>query len=198
MKLYTVKRWTGKWEDVPSLDINEKYRLTPDTVSATAQIAYDDENIYVRLETDEYEHRNVEMPPFGEPCQDSCLEFFFSPIEGDTRYFNVEVNSNLCFYVGMGHSIEDLVRIIPENGYDIFSPKVEMKEGGWSVEYKIPAEFVKLFFPYFSLYAGKKMRANCYKCADKTTPPHYLSWNLVEGEKYIFHKSHCFGEMIFE
>ncbi len=198
MNMYTVKRWTGKWEDIPSLDIAEKYRKTPDTVTARAQIAFDEDNLYVRLETEEYEHRNVETGPIGMPCEDSCLEFFFSPVEGDTRYFNIEFNSNCCMYLGMGHSIDDLVRLIPdEKGADVLSPKVEMKDGGWSIEYTIPVSFVKIFFPYFSLYAGKRMRANCYKCADKTEPPHYLSWNPVTTDNFTFHRSECFGEMIF-
>lgn len=198
MRTYTIKRWTGNWEDVPSLDMDKRYHETPANVFARAQIAYDDENIYVRLETEEYEHRNVEMPPYGLPCEDSCLEFFFAPVEGDRRYFNIEINSNSCIYFGIGHSIKDLIRLIPDEHREILFPKIKMKEGGWSVEFVITADLIKIFFPQYTIYSGKKIRANCFKCADKTTPPHYLSWNHLTLGEPSFHDIECFGEMIFE
>ena len=46
-------------------------------------------------------------------------------------------------------------------------------------------------------FEGKKIRSNCFKCSDNSTPPHYLSWNLVEGEPFTFHKPECFGIMTF-
>ena len=53
-------------------------------------------------------------------------------------------------------------------------------------------------FTVFKAYSGKKMLANCYKCADKSEPPHYMAWSPIVGEPFRFHRPECFGEMIFE
>ena len=199
MKTYEIKRMTkgGDWSDKPVLNIDIPYRLTPDTVKAWAQLAYDDEAILVRLWTEEYEHRAVETGPIGSPCEDSCLEFFFCPMEGDARYLNFENNAIGCCYLGIGTGIPDLIRLVPDSEEDIFDRKVKKFEGGWEITYKFPYELIRRFFPEFKVYEGKKIRANCFKCADKTEPPHYLSWSPVTREKFTFHAPECFGTMTF-
>ncbi|MBQ5747163.1 MAG: hypothetical protein IIV81_04390, partial [Clostridia bacterium] len=121
MKSYEIKRFQGGFDEIPFLEIEEKYLETPDNVSARAQIAYDDEGFLVKLQTKEYEHRAVETGPLGSPCEDCCLEFFFSPMENDGRYFNIEFNSNTCMYLGFASSIKDLKRIVYESK-NPFSP----------------------------------------------------------------------------
>lgn len=200
MRSYTIKRMTegGDWSDKPIMEIDTPYWDTPETVRAWAQIAYDDEAILVRMWTEEYEHRAVETGPLGMPCEDSCLEFFFCPIEGDERYFNFENNAIGCFFLGMGSNLANHVRLVPDMEEDMFCREVKKFDGGWEITYKFPYEFICRFFPEFKVYSGKRMRANCYKCADKTEPPHYLSWNPVYKEGFTFHRPECFGEMVFE
>lgn len=200
MKAYQIKRMTdgGDWSDKPIIYIDTRYFDTPETVKAWAQLSYDDEAILVRLWTEEYQHRATETGPVGAPYEDCCLEFFFSPMEGDGRYFNFENNSIGCCFLGIGTGLSDLVRLIPDTEEDIFDRKVTKFEGGWEITYKFPYEFVRRFFPDFKVYSGKKIRANCYKCADLTEPPHYLSWSAVPTENFTFHRPDCFGEMIFE
>ena len=99
MKTYEIKKMTAyDWSDKPIIDIDTPYLDTPETVKAWAQIAYDDEAILVRLWTEEYQHRATETGPVGKPYEDCCLEFFFSPMEGDLRYFNFENNAIGCYY----------------------------------------------------------------------------------------------------
>ena len=199
MKTYEIKRMNegGDWSDKPVLNIDTPYRQTPDTVKAWTQLAYDDSAILVHLWTEEYEHRAVETGPFGSPCEDSCLEFFFCPMEGDARYLNFENNAIGCYYLGIGTGIPDLIRLIPDSEEDIFDRKVKKFEGGWEITYKFPYELIRRFFPEFKVYEGKKIRANCFKCADKTEPPHHLSWSPVTREKFTFHAPECFGTMTF-
>ncbi len=187
----------GDWSDKPILNIDTSYINTPDTVKAWAQLAYDDEAILVRLWTEEYEHRALETGRFGDPYKDCCLEFFFSPMENDPRYFNFENNSNGCYYLGIGTGLSDLIRLIPKSEEDIFERKVTKFEGGWEITYKFPYELIRRFFPDFKVYEGKTIRANCFKCADMTEPPHYLSWNPVTAKKFTFHTPECFGTMTF-
>ncbi len=200
MKTYEIKKMTAPadWSDKPIIEIDTPYLDTPDTVKAWAQIAYDDEAILVRLSTKEYEHRAVETGPVGKPYEDCCLEFFFCPMEGDSRYFNFENNAIGCYFLGVGSGLDDLVRLVPETDEDIFDRKVTKFEGGWEINYKFPYSFIKRFFPDFTVYEGKKIRANCFKCADLTNPPHYLSWSPVSTEKFTFHRPDCFGEMVFK
>ena len=40
------------------------------------------------------------------------------------------------------------------------------------------------------------LRANFYKCGDKTAHPHYLSWSPIHTEKPDFHRPEFFGELI--
>ena len=43
--------------------------------------------------------------------------------------------------------------------------------------------------------AGKVIRANCYKCAEKTSKEHYMSWSKIEGPKLSFHQPQYYGYM---
>lgn len=200
MKQYSVARVDSApvWEDIDVAEINIPYLETGDDIKAFGQLAFDDERIYVHLYAIESDILANHTGPLGSPCEDSCLEFFFCPIEDDTRYFNIEFNTNKCVYLGIGSNVDNLVRLIPEKDVlETLSPEVEYTEGGWEITYSIPYEFVRQFFPNFTTPAGKSLRANFYKCADLTNPPHYLSWNEIVGEPFTFHKQHCFGQIKF-
>ncbi len=199
MRFYSIHKVgaTPDWTTLPSLTIDHPYLDTPDTITAGAQIGYDNDALLVHLWTTETEVRAVENGPLGMPCEDSCLEFFFGPMENDIRYFNLEFNSNGCMYLGFGSCIDDLIRLVPDEAEQIFAPQITKREDGWEIIYHIPYSFIRRFFPDFVVYEGKTIRANCYKCADLTTPAHYLSWNPIEGDPFTFHRPTCFGTMSF-
>ncbi len=200
MKEYKIKKFCGKpdWSTIPSLSIDVPYENTPDTITAGAQICYNDEAIYVHLSTVEEEIRAVEKGPLGMPCEDSCLEFFFSPMDDDIRYFNFEFNANGCLFLGLGKSLTELVRLVPDEQKNIFEPKISMTKDGWEIYYKVPYTFIRHFFPNFEIKPGKKVRANCYKCSDLSNPPHYLAWSAVPAQEELsFHMPEYFGIMEF-
>ena len=198
MKEYTIKKVQGTpdWSSVPTLPIDDRYFDTPDAIEAHAQICYNEEAICVHLSTVEENVRAVERGPVGMPCEDSCLEFFFCPNEGDGRYFNIEFNSVGCMFLGMGPNVEELIRLIPEE--EPFNPEIVKREDGWEIFYTVPYSFIRRLFPDFKVYSGKKIIANCYKCADKSEPPHYMAWSPIVGEPFRFHRTECFGNMTFE
>lgn len=199
LKEYKVKRISGKpdWASIEPINIGVRYRDTKDDVTAEAKFCYDDEGIFVHLSTTE-PHSPAKGKDFlCEPCLDSCLEFFFSPVEGDERYMNIEFNPNGIYYFGIGTSIKTLVRLVPENR-NVFGAKIKKRNDGWSITYKVPVEVVKMFFPNFSLYSGKVMRANCYKCVEVAEEPNFLAWNDIGGPTLNFHRPHLFGKFIFE
>lgn len=197
MREYTIVRRPEQldWSTVPALQIDQWMRTEPMPVSAQAQLCYDDEALHIRLSAVE---ENIRAELFGkldEICEDSCLEFFFCPIPGDRRYFNIECNLNGCLFLGFGPNVDELVRLIPENPSIV--PQARRIEGGWETVYAIPYRFVRQFFPEFSPAPGGSIRANCYKCGDKTEKPHYLAWNPVSYQRCAFHNPDAFGIMHF-
>lgn len=200
MNYYKIKRATEKinWSTVEALEMTNRYLDTPKEIRAFAQICYNGEGIHLHLWSENDDVRAVERDILGAPYQDSCLEFFFSPMENDVRYFNIEFNLNLCLYLGIGRNLADHTRLVHSEGAEIFSPKASLTESGWEIYYTIPYKFIHRFFPDFSAEQGRTVRANCFKCADLTTPANYLSWSPVTAEPFSFHKPECFGIMEFE
>lgn len=185
------------WNLIPSASINHPYQSDGVNITASAQLCYDDSALYVHLSAKEANIRAEGTGLLDAPCEDSCLEFFFSPINGDIRYMNFEYNPNCCVYVGMASCVEDLVRFIPEVEFP-FSPKVNRTEDGWEITYQIPYSFVRRYFPEFSPCSGYEMRGNFFKCGDLTNPPHYFTWNELSGNVLSFHRPCDFGLLVFE
>ena len=197
MREYTIARTydAPDFSTVEALPIDTLLWCPEVPITAQAQICYDETALYVRLSAQEPNIRAEERGPLGVPCVDSCLEFFFCPIEGDDRYLSIECNPNGCLYLGFCNTGRRIIRLLPDEVKAI-EPTVEMTEGGWSVTYAVPADYVRLFFPAFELKPGKTIRANCYKCGDLTVQEHYMSWNPVEVVDPDFHVPAFFGKMI--
>lgn len=199
MKSYTIIRKPNilDWTKIPFAKIDIQLQDTPVDISATGQLCYDDEFLYVRLTAREKNIRAEYTGPLDPPCEDSCLEFFFCPIYGDDRYFNIEYNPNCCIYLGIGSGINDLVRLIPESGIPFF-PNVVRTDCRWEITYQIPFEFIRRFFPDFTPVSGTKMYGNFYKCGDLTVTEHYLCWNKINANPVSFHRPCDFGILKFE
>ena len=201
MRTYTITRQNAPvcWQKVEALPIDLVQLGCGAPIVAKAQICYDDNALHIRLTAVEAEIRAEETSPLGAPCEDSCLEFFFSPIFGDPRYINVEYNPNGCVFLGIGNKVNgkiNLYRIVNEEMP--FTPQITQTNDGWCVEYSIPYSFIRHFFPEFDPKSGYQMRANCYKCGDKTVTPHYFAWNPLAPGVETFHSPECFGTMVFE
>lgn len=203
MKTYTITKVSGvpQWDDIPVLEMNESYRKTLDEIPVRAwtQVAYNDEALLIRQRALEPVIRAELTGMMDEVCEDSCLEFFFCPVEGDLRYFNIEYNPNTSRYLGFGTGIPDLVRLTLDSKKDSFFPKVTYFDGGWELNYQIPFAFIRLFFPNFDPAPGKAIRANCSKCGNKTATPHWLTWNRVpfSPTSFTFHRPDQYGRMVF-
>ena len=199
MKSYTImkKPESLDWACVPIAPIDIQLQKETVDILATAQVCYDEEALYVHLVAKEKNIRAEYTDVLSSVCKDSCLEFFFSPIWGDDRYFNIEYNPNCCIYLGIGSGIHDSMRIVP--GADIpFSPKAIRTEDGWEITYQVPFEFIRRFFPTFAPTSGTKMRGNFYKCGDLTVQPHYLCWNMITSNPVSFHRPCDYGILEFE
>ena len=68
----------------------------------------------------------------------------------------------------------------------------------WVVEYKIPFEILQDYFPVRIPSSGVEWKANLYKCGDKTSHPHWLTWSGIDLAQPDFHQPIYFGTLVFE
>ena len=90
---------------------------------------HDDEKIYVHQVAHEKNIRAELTDKLGSICTDSCMEFFFSPVPEDGRYFNIELNLNGAIFLGFGHGRADSIRLIPEDHKKLFQHPHEQNGG---------------------------------------------------------------------
>jgi hypothetical protein len=134
--------------------------------------------------------------------EDSCVEFFVSPGD-DGIYYNFEFNGIGTCLMGSGysragrergaHEIIAQIRRVTSAGKD----PVPEKKGSfsWTLTAAIP---LTVFYRHqVSELKGKRFRANFYKCGDKLSVPHYVTWNPVGTEKPDFHQPEYFGLLEF-
>lgn len=198
MKTYTLKKVSGApdWSKIEVMPIDNLLWTDSIDVTAQAQLCWDEDAIYLRMEAVEPHIRQVETGPLDEICNDSCLEFFVQPTEAPI-YLNFEINPLCNYLIGQGDgSVHDRLRIRVPDFETRMEPKVEFTKTGWVLTYKVPFAFIRLFFPQFKAAAGVTMRANLFKCGDETVKPHFLAWSPVVSEEPMFHIPEYFGQLI--
>lgn len=134
--------------------------------------------------------------------EDSCVEFFVSPSD-DGIYYNLEFNALGTCLLGCGTGRADRERVDPHviAGIRCLSsegntPFPEKKgDFAWTLTIAIP--FIVFYRHNITSLSGKKFSVNFYKCGDKLSKPHYLTWNPVETMKPDFHRPEYFGELKF-
>lgn len=198
MRTYTIirKKNDQPWDQVPVLFVDNHQWRPQIPISMQAQLCYDDEALYIRMQATEANIRAEETGPIGHPCKDSCMEFFFCPHNDELKYLNIELNINTCLTMRLCHGPVGNVRLLPDK--TLLDPKAERTADGWVLEYKIPHALVRQFFPHYAPESGRHIRANCYKCGHETVQPHYLTWNYVDLPNISFHCPEHFGTMFFE
>lgn len=198
MNTYTI----SYTEKAPNWNVLEKAALDcrlwgyPTDVAAYGQLAYGPDRLYVHLHADERQQRAENRGLLDQPCEDSCLEFFFRPVAEDPRYLNIEMNPNRCLYLGIGTGRDDLTRLLPPGGADQLHAHVERSEAHWDLYYELPYALLRLFFPDFT--PSGTITGNFYHCGDLTVQEHYLSWNPLTCPDPDFHRPEYFGQLHFE
>ena len=137
----------------------------------------------------------------GYVCNDSCVEFFFSPsADNSAGYFNFEINSNPTYLFGYNPVGGKEVYVEwDESEYKLTSTKASDECGDyWQIDLTVPYALVKKYVPEFDTSAGTVWRGNVYKCGKHNQPEHYGSWSPVETEGPNFHRPEFFGEFVME
>ena len=216
MRRYTVRRIEASALEQAAFEraeVGQVDQVRPESSDHRPEVTFralhDGADLYVRFDVKDRYVRSVQTAYQAPVCTDSCVEFFVQPKAGK-GYFNFEVNAGgtlLLYYV------EDPTRT--GQGLAKFTPvpeawgrRVEIRPSlppvvdperaeplAWHVSYKVP-------FALFEAFAGEVgkggavWRANFYKCGEKTSHPHWLSWSPVTALN--FHLPACFGELALE
>lgn len=183
-------------EETEKIQIDKLLWTTDTAIKAYAQLFCGTDRLFVHLHADEKPIRAEGEGLLDEPCLDSCLEFFLSPVDKDMRYINIEMNPSFCLYFGIGTGNGDLVRILLPGGEQALNANCRRKSDFWDLYYEPPFSLIRLFFPDFK--AEGSMRGNFYKCGELTEHKHYIAWNPVECETPDFRCPEYFGELLFK
>lgn len=203
--LWENKFWKGSEAQSLKNFMGSRPSHFPDT---QVKLKYDSNNIYVIFRVKDHYIRAVAKETNGRVYEDSCVELFFTPGPDVNRgYFNLETNCNGVFLlqyhlnngkkqgfvdlkdagkIEMAHSLDKNV----EN--EITEPLI------WTIEYKIPFSILSKYMDVDKPGSGVRWRANFYKCGDKTSHPHWLTWAPVVFPKPNFHLPEFFGWLEFK
>jgi hypothetical protein len=213
---YTVKRIPAaalERADFSRAEVGRIEQVRPESSDHRPEtefrVLHDGESLYVRFDVKDRYVRSVQTAYQGPVYTDSCVEFFVRP-RLDKGYFNFEVNAGgalLLSYVedptrtASGFARYAMVEEAWGGRVEIRSslpPVVEPEVPGpleWHVSYKVPLALLERYAGEVGR-SGSVWRANFYKCGDKTSHPHWLSWSPVTALN--FHLPACFGELSLE
>lgn len=195
-ELYTVVK-TGNepdWSNVPVLQIDKVLWTEDFGIRAQGQLCYSDDALFVHLSAVEKDIRAENTEPLSPVYEDSCLEFFFMMVDAP-NYYNFEINPNGCLCMQFGPKKTDRIDIVRADAKEYFDIHGDRTSDGWEIFYKIPLEFIRLFYPDYQF--DGELAANFYKCGNKTVNKHYLSWSPIHLETPDFHCPEYFGVIRF-
>ncbi|HBT85962.1 MAG TPA: hypothetical protein DEB12_08685 [Porphyromonadaceae bacterium] len=178
------------WED----EFSEK-------MPVSVRVAHNNESIYLYYTVIGEELRAVNTEDFGSVWEDSCVEFFMQR-EGETGYRNFECNvlgallSRVHESRDKGVSQTELMSSIYRHSTINHRYQSGRQVSDWSMYLEIPKK--ALGFKDNESLSGQRIRANFYKCGDKTPKPHYLSWNPIDLPEPNFHVPQFFGLLELE
>lgn len=219
-KTYKVARLEGEmkidadwnkpqWQGAEPVTLENYMGERPEHFPRTqAKLMYDDENLYVIFKVDDRYVKAVHEGYQSAVCQDSCVEFFFTPgVDIGVGYFNVEMNCAgtmlLCHQKSRGVEVvgladEDLDKVEIANSMPGLVTEEIPEPVTWTLEYRLPLEILVKYAPVARPQSGVVWKANLYKCGDQTSHPHWLTWSYIDLPAPDFHRPDFFGELVFE
>ena len=178
---------------------SDKYPYSPEVYF---QLFHTGKWLMVRFEVFEKYTAALVTQDNGNVWNDSCVEFFIAL--DDEIYYNFEVSCIGVLLLGARKSREkfelaprELVSIIKRSTTFPFGKPFRERLGNnhWSLTLSIPPQ--TLFKHNLTDWSGLSERANFYKCGDKLTQPHFLSWCPIKTLDPNFHRPDFFGWIQF-
>lgn len=221
--VYTIKRaavtpelkgkWDGPaWSVADTAEVNHFHPQSNDHHPVTlARVLYDDKGIYVMFKVKDKYVRSTATGYQSRVCSDACAEFFVQPKPGK-GYFNFEMNCGgqlLLFYITdptrttdgfkerkeVDWNLAKEIRIYHSLPAKVYPER--KKDTEWRIEYFVPRELFEHYVGPLGDLAGQEWRGNFFKCADKSSHPHWATWAPI-GEELNFHQPKFFGTMKLE
>lgn len=186
------------WQRTPVLSINCAPWGDTYNPEAQAQLAFlQGQGFAVRMACREQSPVAMETAPDTPVFLDSCMESFlhFRPDSPQHGYLNFEVNANgtMLAQYGLGRAPRTYLL---EAGCSQPDVQVSKDENGWQIEYLIELPLLQHWYGPLCFEAGKRVRANFYKCGSRTAPPHHLCWSPIDTPAPDFHAPQFFGELV--
>ena len=192
--LDTALELEGARFDISEVNWPSDYPYAP---FAHGRIARTEDALVVDFRVSGLDLRARNLEDNQQQWEDSCVEFFVEDPDG-SLYYNFEINPLGKVLAARGASRTGRVQRPREEMQQILrTAQLEGEqdfEGGiwnWRVTLVIPFELIGVD----SEALPEQLRANFYKCGDKTAHPHYVSWNPVETPAPDFHRPEYFGQL---
>jgi len=193
--LDTVLELSGARFDVDCVNWPEAFPYAP---LCGGRIARTQDALVVDFRVSGLDLRARNTEDNGRQWEDSCVEEFIQDPE-DGNYYNFEINALGKVLACTGPDRHNRTPRPVEEMEDIL--RFSQVEGGPIEEEGIHTWRVGVVIPFYLIGIDPEnlpgsIRANFYKCGDKTAHPHFLSWSPVETLRPDFHRPEFFGELI--
>lgn len=168
----------------------------PKLLPVSVRIAHDGEHLYLYYQVTGEVIRAVNTEDFGSVWEDSCVEFFMQR-QGEKTYRNFECNVLGVLLAAHHETRENAIQLTGEvqsviRHSTIFHRYEDGRQvSDWTLYLEIPKQ--AMGFAAHESLAGQEIRANFYKCGDKTPEPHFISWNPIDLPSPDFHAPQFFG-----
>ena len=196
MKTYIAKKTDAplcladpRWDAVTAAEQDFRWEDSfPSPYTTAFRLVHSPEGVTIRLETTEWPLRAMRTVCNEQICEDSCMEFFFTPNEEEKHYINIEINPFGVTHIGIGEGRHGRTLLdVSEEGLAI---ETAIRFGrGWTACVFVPYIFLDKHFAKHTA----TWRMNSYKCGDLTVAKHFSVWNPIELPKPDYHQPAFFG-----
>lgn len=188
-----------EWNEMGCHNWSESYPYKP---KALFRVAHSDRQIFIQYAIEEKSIRAVAASDNGPVWEDSCCEFFIAP-QDDGIYYNMECNCIGTLLIGVGKGRDNRLLATPDilqqvKRWTTLERKPTALQKGifrWQLALIIPIE--AFFLHPMENLSGMTMKCNFYKCGDKLSEPHFLSWSPIASSTPDFHRIDCFAPCVF-
>lgn len=183
------------------IDTNNWPDQFPYSPLATATLGHDGKDIFVDFFVRCNSNRAVAAANMDPVHEDSCVEFFVAP-EGRAPYINFECN---CIGTISASRRLDRHNSTPLTDQELASVRRHASMGtepfdtvdglaSWNLCEAIPLSLLGLEWKGEPI----ELMGNFYKCGDRTTTPHFLSWAPINTPNPDFHRPEFFSSIILD
>jgi hypothetical protein len=199
------------WQNADELQVGHFHPQSSDHRPRTrARLLHDQKQLFLRFDVEDRYVVSRAMQ-FQQPVYcDSCVEFFVQP-KPTAGYFNIEMNCGgalLMYYIedpkrtGDGFAkytpirAEDARQLVIHHSMPSIVDPERVEPTIWRIGAIIPTPMLESYVGALGDPAGQAWRGNFYKCAEKSSHPHWASWSPI-GQTLNFHQPEFFGELRF-